>query len=127
MSENLKTFFAIILITALMLGYRGFYLSRLDTFSSGKIIESSKTHKKFSCNYAFNVLGRRYEGFYTDISRPSEFKKEGEFLIGYDASNPDYSYIFFNYPINSLLMVDSLNNCCNPIQFINFGDYLSGS
>lgn len=120
MSENIKAFFAIILMASILLGYRVFYLSQLNTFSSGRVIESSvmKTHKKFSCRYTFTVLGRRYEGFYNGMSPPSGFNKEKEFLVGYATTDPEFSYIFFKHPINSPLMVDSLNSCYKPSKFI---------
>lgn len=129
MSKNLKTLFFVILLSGIMLSYRIYYLSNLNIFTTGTVIKSSVLTKssKFSCRYRFSVLGKTYEGLYKSVGRPSRFNKDVMFLIGYDASNPDFNFIFFDKPINSPLLVDSLNNCCKPIEFISYKDYLKGS
>lgn len=129
LESNLKTFLLVLLISVLMLGYRFYCLSPINTFAIGSVVESSitKTSKKFSCRYRFMVSGKKYEGSYRGISKPSRFERDGLYLIAYDSLNPKFNYIFFDKPTNSYYKIDSLNRCCKPAQFIDFRDYFKGS
>ena len=97
-------------------------LSSLDTFSKGTVFRISNGKHKTYYDYKFNTISGRFEGYnrdHRDLSKVEHILNR-EYVVGYNAADPEKNHLFFNMPVVSETLVDSLNICCSPQDYIDY-------
>ena len=92
----------------------------LDKFAKGTINKSYNSSKGVPRYiYDFSVYSKNFEGFNRGGGPGKRKGLNKEYLVGYNSSNPNLNHMFFDLPYVNDNMLDSLNVCCSPQDFVD--------